>query len=282
MTFRRRSVASILVAGMVLASPAARAQKLEQIRQSVHTAPPSDPPSETPSKKPRRSDSSYANDDPLSELAGMVVWSVVAAPYYLPYHIFDDPFCNRFGSYCQQRDEIHWKDTEWFYNSTSYVASARAQVDYGTNFDGIQLVGSKLQVDLPILRTTLDASVNNYFEELPGGGHDQLTLGDANLVWRFAQSDRTVWRSGLGVNWLADSHNDIGFNFTYGFDALVIEPLAFSTEIDLGTLGHSNLFRSRTTLGAQWRDWEVYTGFEYLHLRSADLSNMLLGVRYWW
>lgn len=264
---------AVLLVACAAATPAA-AQRLEAFRSAAHTPQPAD---DQPSKR-RRSSSSCDDDSAWDDLVGWVVTS----PYWLPNAAFDQPGCDRFATYDEQLGRVGYTDTEWFDHATNIVASARAQVDYGTNFDGLEQIGTKLQVDLPVWRLTLDGSISNYYEELAAGGEDHLAIGDVNLVFRFAQGERIVWRSGVGVNWLADAHNEAGFNFTYGLDAMPWEPVVFSTEIDLGTLGHESLLCSRTTLGLQWRAVEVYTGFEYVELGSAGLSTMLFGVRGWW
>ncbi|MAT70636.1 MAG: hypothetical protein CMJ58_14055 [Planctomycetaceae bacterium] len=277
----RRPLLLLLVLAATWPASAAHGQLLEGIRTAAHSEPPADAEPQ-PRKKQRRwrTDCDDANND--DSLLGSLFGAAIAAPFVLPHVFFDDPFADRLESYAAQRGDVAFKTTDWFADSQACVLAARGQVDYGTNFDDVQSVNSKLQIDLPRLRATIDASVDNFFEDLADGGRDHLVLGDANLVFRFAQNERMAWRSGLGVNWLGDSHTDLGFNFTYGVDVLPREPFVFSTEIDLGTLGHSHLFRSRTTLGAQWRDLEVYAGYEYLDLRGADLSQMLFGVRLWW
>lgn len=268
----------LLVGSFLLVDSAARGQELGALRDSVHKK------KSKPSSKKNDCDDDWFDDhsnhhddddDSGSNFFGTILMGAAVAPYYGPWLVFDDPFCERFEGHDSYDPD---NDDRW----ATGISSARLQVDYGTDFSGLESVATKWQVDLFFLRTTLDGSVNSYFEELPGGRHDHLTLGDANIVYRFAQSERTVWRSGIGLNWLADGHADIGFNFTYGFDYLLGDPFVFSTEIDWGTLGRSELFRSRTTLGAQWRDAEIYTGFEYLDVGKAELPTMLFGMRYWY
>lgn len=264
-----------------LASGAAWAQgDLEEVREAARTP---DPPQATVpsnSRDNRFYDDPWA-DDPIDDAVGWVALAAIATPYYIPHAALDEPGYDRFAGYCEEHGS-GWKDAEWFYRSNDLLASARAQVEYGTNFGDLQSVGTRMMVDLPVLRTSLDASWTSYHEDLPAGGTDQLALGDANLVWRFVQNPRTHWRSGIGINWLTGGEDDLGFNFTYGFDVLPIHPVVWSNELDLGTLGHATLLRLRTTIGAQWREGELYTGFEYVDIDHAHLPTLLVGFRYWW
>lgn len=269
------------LAWVVVAAPSV-GEELEQVREGVHAP---DPPS-APSAPRERSNDTWDDpwddsDDSFDDAVTYLVLAVVAAPYWIPYSAFDEPGCERFAGYCEEYDHLPFKDSEWFCSSNYIVASARAQAEYGTNYGDMQSVGTRLQIDFPLLRTSIESSWTNYYEDL-SSGTDHLALGDANLVFRFVQNPRTTWRSGVGLNWLNASDGDIGFNFTYGVDVLPVHPVVWSSEIDLGTLGNASLFRIRTTLGAQWLDGELYTGFEYVDIEDAQIPQMLFGFRYWW
>ena len=256
-------------------------EELEQLREGVHQPDSPSAPSESCGSSSDDSWDDPWDDDPVEDAVGYVVLGIVAAPYWFPYTFLDEPGHERFAAYSEYYDHCAFKDTEWFCRSNDFIASARAQVEYGTNFGDTQSVGTRLQIDFPLWRMSLESSWSGYYEDLPGG-RDHLGVGDANLVFRFVQHPLTTWRSGIGINWLNDSDSDVGFNFTYGFDVLPVHPFVWSNEIDMGTLGNASLFRFRTTLGAQWRDGELYTGFEYVDIEDAQIPQMLFGFRYWW
>ena len=266
------------------------AGELGQLRAGVagtgrsSSSPPPAPSSESDScRSNHRSSWGDDSDDEgfLDGILGGIFVGVVTSPWTVPHLVFDEPGSDRFTGYNETYDTT-FEHTDWFCRSTDFISSARAQLEYGTDFNDMQTVGTRIQVDFARLRSTLDISWNNYYEQLATDNTDHLAIGDANLVVRFSQSERTVWRSGLGINWINDRRDDIGFNFTYGFDLLPKDPWVWSSEIDLGTLGDANLFRARTTLGAQWHDGEIYTGFEYLDVADAQIPTMLFGARYWW
>lgn len=119
-------------------------------------------------------------------------------------------------------------------------------------------------------------------ENLPGGGHNQLWLGDCNVVFRFAQSEHMQWRTGLGFNWLDDPRQtDFGFNFTYGVDWFPRKPWVFSADVDWGNLGRAEQFRFRTTAGVLLWGIESYVGYEYYDLDSTQDNRLIGGVRIW-
>lgn len=256
--------------------------ELESLRTRVHSSPPEDASSERPGRREAYDPHDESVEDFAEELFGGLVLTTVAAPVWVPHRWFDDPDCERFAGYCETDKCSGYKESDWFYDSTDFVSAARAQVEYGTDYSGTQTVGGKLQFDLPVCRTTFDGSWTTYYEDVANAGTDTLSLGDANIVFRFAQNPRMTWRTGVGVNWLADAQSEAGFNFTYGIDVLPTYPFVWSAEIDWGTLGHAELFRSRTTLGAQWREVELYCGFEYVDVDTAHILTMLYGLRYWW
>jgi hypothetical protein len=126
-----------------------------------------------------------------------------------------------------------------------------------------------------------------HFEEHGApGGPDRLTVGDCNLVFRFAQAERAEFRAGVGFNWLVHPDegmgpSDFGFNFTYGADFFPRKPWVLSADLDAGNLGHAGLFRFRATGGVMLRSVEIYTGYEYLDIGRTQFNMLLAGVRAW-
>jgi hypothetical protein len=125
-------------------------------------------------------------------------------------------------------------------------------------------------------RWGIDSQFDYLREDRAGAANDQLWLGDANVVYRFAQSPQLQMRTGLGVNWMSDTEGtDLGFNFTYGGDLFIAKPWIVSAEIDWGWLGNAGLFRGRTTLGVHLHRWEFYTGYEYLDVGRTQRTAFL-------
>ena len=71
--------------------------------------------------------------------------------------------------------------------------SLRARVEGADNFDGLQRMGTHVLVESAI-RFGLDSTFNYYRESLESGVHDDLWTGDANVVFRFAQSEHVTTR----------------------------------------------------------------------------------------
>lgn len=259
----------------------ALAEELEQLRDGVHNAPPSSPSPVPPSRPCADDDDSFGEElaeEILEDTVGDALGSVVMAGFA---SLISGPGHERFAGHAEAYGVSGFKDTEWFYRTTDFVCSARGQLEYGTDYNDMQSVGTRLQVDFTRLRSTIDASWNNYYEKT-GAGTDHLGLGDANWVFRITQEPNVVSRAGFGINWLADDHSEVGFNFTTGMDVLLFHPIVWSTDLDMGSLGEADLFRIRTTLGAQWREGELYTGLEYVDIEDAQIPQMLFGFRYWW
>jgi hypothetical protein len=137
-----------------------------------------------------------------------------------------------------------------------------------------------------ILETTsrfgIDSSFLYLTERFPDADDDHLSLGDCNLIYRFAQSSRAQMRTGIGANWLNDStRTDLGFNFTYGGDFFPCKPWVISAVVDWGTLGHAGLFRFRTTAGVIFDRFEGYVGYEYLDIGTTQGNFLIGGARVW-
>ncbi|MEX2185401.1 MAG: hypothetical protein WD875_01350 [Pirellulales bacterium] len=128
-----------------------------------------------------------------------------------------------------------------------------------------------------------DASSHVYREDLATGGRDQLGVGDVNLLWRMVETERTVWRLGVGMNWLADSIDDTGgVNLTLRTDFFPVKPLILSGEIDYGTLGHASTFHGRASAGFNIDQTEFFVGYDYRSIGSVELEGPMLDVQFWY
>jgi hypothetical protein len=158
--------------------------------------------------------------------------------------------------------------------------AGRFDLEYANEFDNLSRMGGHLLVSTTS-RFELDLEASRFEEHLFSGETDHLWIGDANLSYRFAQNEYVQFRSGLGMNWMADGRADVGFNFTYGADFFPARPWVISANLDWGTLGHAELFRFRTTVGAIVNRFEVYTGYEYFDLGNTQANSLLAGIRLW-
>ncbi|RCS54706.1 hypothetical protein DTL42_06150 [Bremerella cremea] len=168
---------------------------------------------------------------------------------------------------------------EWY--GIGKFNSVRASVEYGSDFSGLSRIGTKVLVE-GNRRWGLDTQWDEYFENVPGGGTDQLTLGDINVTLRYFQAYHGQLRFGLGANILADEQGtEAGINFTGGYDAYLGKPWIWSSEFDVGKVGSAGLFRFRTTVGVNWKHIEAYTGFQYTNIEGAELNGFVSGLRVW-
>lgn len=169
-------------------------------------------------------------------------------------------------------DPSLWRFRRW---------SARLRAEYARDFDDVSRIGGRLLLSTAS-RWGLDIEMSYLEENLRGGRHDQLWIGDCNLVFRFAQSEHMQWRTGLGFNWLDDpAATNFGFNFTYGVDYFPRKPWVFSSTLDWGTLGRAEQFRFHTTAGVLLWGIESYVGYEYLDIDRTQLNSLIGGVRIW-
>jgi hypothetical protein len=161
----------------------------------------------------------------------------------------------------------------------AFAWSARLRGEYADDFDSLTRYGGHVLVE-HACRWGLDSETNYWRESIGAGAHDHLWTGDANVVVRFAQNEFVQMRSGAGVAWLADDiDSEFGFNFTYGGDIYPIKPLVISAELDAGWIGEAWLIHLRSTVGVQWKQVEVYTGYDYLEIGQVQLDGFVAGVR---
>lgn len=159
--------------------------------------------------------------------------------------------------------------------------STRLHLEVGSDFDQIERVAASLRWET-VVRFGLEASWIHLREDLGAGRTDRLDLGDANLIFRFAQAGYGEMRTGLGVNWLADAGvREAGFNFTYSGDFYPVDPLTLSFEFDAGRVGEASRIHARATVGAVWEGVELTTGYDYERIGGVGLPTWVIGGRIW-
>ncbi|GAB6167530.1 hypothetical protein JCM19992_35300 [Thermostilla marina] len=214
-----------------------------------------------------------------------LVWPVVASPVWVPMAVLEDEHdhVTRFVDYPYQEP-----DCGCLYRDPANAASwsleqalwGRASIDFATPVDDLYRVGGSLFLS-GANRFGVDAQAHWFEERLGDGSYDHMTLGDADIHYRFAESERGYFYIGVGFNWLeGEGQFDAGVNTTYGFDLFFARPFVSSTQIDLGTLGDTSLFRFRTTIGAAAGRFEPFIGYEYLDVGTTELNQLVSGITF--
>lgn len=272
-----------LLAGLLCCGdPAFADGKLDSIREEVE-----EPEKEKPRKPPRvefsftTSDCDDDTNDELSLAAFKFVGIVVTSPWWGPHVALEGeesamavfppaPYTTHDGFLSLDPDRN---------NTDSW--SGRLSLDTSDNFDDITAMSGRLRIDTAT-RLGIDSEWVRLYEQRPGPD-DSLNRGDVNLVFRFAQSERAQFHSGIGMNWLSGSGDpDFGFNFTYGADFFPIDPVVVSTTFDLGKVGGATLTHFRSTIGLMaLKRFHVYTGYDYLNIEGNSIHSLLSGIEFW-
>jgi hypothetical protein len=275
----------IVCRGLMLGLPAemVRAQALLEMREDVRTNSPGLSDEDQPPRR-ARNDSDGDGYDDSDDWGSLFVFALVA-PFWGPAAMMGDDYPERgyFLHFPHQYDRgymlIGAADIgELPEGQEPYVWAARSRTEFGTDFGRIDWIGGHVLIessprfgiesDFRYVRegVVVDPHGSSSFVltryASTGGSNlngstgirrafaptsDALWFGDGNALFRFAQSEWLVMRTGLGFNFLSDtSRTDFGFNFTYGGDFFPIRPFVVSGELDLGTLGpHERLSLSR-------------------------------------
>jgi hypothetical protein len=277
-------LAVTLSALLLLAAPAARAQGLlERSRREPAKAPAAD---DGPDRCASEDDESA-----LGELFGPVAAVVLGAPFTVPHALLGDDLDRSasFPGHPYARPEGGFLDTAlrrepeapgpWYDPAALKPWSARAQLENGNNFSGLNRTGAALVFDTGS-RFGLSSRWDHFQERLGCGCRDHTTLGDVHLTYRFAQSARAAFHAGAGARWRFD-HRDRsgGVSFLYGADFFPVKPLVVSASVELGNLDRNFVVRARASAGWQIGRCELLGGYDFLRLGSVNLQGPFLGVR---
>jgi hypothetical protein len=265
--------------------------KLQQIRDEVRHHK-DEPPAPADSG---HSSPSSSNDDDDDSFVGVLLgetfkglcWLSVESLFGLPKAALNDTdeqgyFLSR--PYAHDMPGFMWLRQSELEQMPAFKArpwSAQLFVEESNDFHGINRINADLRLD-SLSRFGVQAAWNYVTERLDSGGHDELWLGDANVTYRFAQSETCQFHAGLGFRWLADRcSSDFGVNFMYGADFFPAKPLVVSTRLDLGNLGSAFVVHGRITTGAIYKHCELFGGYDILRIGTVNLQGPVLGLRYW-
>lgn len=215
--------------------------------------------------------------------AAFIGLTAAAAPWWAPPRVLQDDYHidGRFPHHPYENDHggflVLDNDFSQPHTPTGNLF-IRGSVDGGTNFNDIHSTGIDLHLETR-QRFGLDASWSTFNAKPGSSAIDDFQIGDANVIFRFAQSEHAQWWTGAGISWTDSPSADaeIGYNLTYGTDVCVGDPWVFSFQIDAGTT-----FHTQATIGAEWNGLEIYTGFDYVDIRDiGSVPSMIVGLRGW-
>lgn len=275
--------AALIVCALMAFLPSfAGGQELEELRDGVRTSDPPAPREQSATPKARSYDD-CCDDDSDDAWGGLLLFGITA-PFWGPPAWAGDTYSETgyFAHFPYQHDDGYMVIGPSLAESSLYTWAIRGRAEYGTDFRHLEWTGGQLLIETSP-RWGLESDFRHIREDVPPGRFDSLWLGDANIVFRFAQSEYLVMRTGLGVNFLSDPiDTNAGFNFTYGGDFFPIRPWIFSGELDLGLLGHSSVVHLRSTVGVNLGMAEAYLGYDYYDVGRAQIAGLVAGVRLWY
>jgi len=280
----RRCFRLLLFGSALAVWPAAtlRGQALEELREDVRTNDPA-PGRDKPPPSRSQPDDDCCDDDGDDAWSSLLLLGITM-PFWGPPAWVGDTYSETgyFAHYPHQHDAGYMIMGPMLPESELYVWAIRGRAEYGTDFRHLEWTGGHLLIETSP-RLGLESDFRHIREDVPPGRFDSLWLGDANIVFRFAQSEYLVMRTGLGMNFLNDPvGTNTGFNFTYGGNYFPIRPWILSGEIDLGTLGHASVVHLRTTVGMNLGIAEAYLGYDYYDVGPTHIGGLIAGVRLWY
>ena len=225
--FRASHIAWFVIVCAALPTCNVRAQGvLQQMRDDVQQGTGSKDEEEPEKDKKTRHCHPHELDDhyhqsPLKELVGTALLWSITGPFWGPPVMVGDDYSSTTYLSCYP----YQHDTSGFVliaplpeSDDQYTWSLRARGEYADDFDSLTRYSGRILWESRN-RLGIDTSLDYRREALPNNRYDDLWTGDANIVFRFAQSDTLMMHTGLGLNYLTEDYGtDLGFNFTYSAD----------------------------------------------------------------
>jgi hypothetical protein len=156
-------------------------------------------------------------------------------------------------------------------------------VESGYLIQGVVPAGLAMRLQLPY-RFEIDSRVSmltDVFEHPAQVG----STGTTHLSYRFAQSQRFDFRTGLGMRMFTLDALRLGFDLMYAVDSYIAQNVVLRIELHMGSLTQAFVGQARSTLGVMFGPAELYAGYDHTSYISegstARLGGPVLGVRAW-
>jgi hypothetical protein len=216
-------------------------------------------------------------DDEELSFGEYLVLQIVAAPWRLPAMVLQELYPGYRGVVAYPyADESPVDNAQAPGQSTPYTLQLRA----GATARNPRLLSGTLaaQIDFaPPVALHIDYRL---LTEQDRGVRSWVGLGNAELLYRFAESPRANFHSGLGYLQWADAEGLAhGVGFIYGFDSYPLWPLSFGSRLSIGVLGHSYAFQWRTYLGALIDRYEIQVAYDHLDVAGVQLGGVQLSLQ---
>lgn len=115
--------------------------------------------------------------------------------------------------------------------------------------------------------------------EADGGTRNYAGLGNAELLYRFAESGALRFFTGAGyVQWADVAGLGHGFGLIYGFEAFPIRPITFGSRVSIGVLGESYGFQWRSHIGVMISRYEVQVAYDHVDVGGAQLGGLQVSL----
>ena len=148
----------------------------------------------------------HCEDDDDDVSWGHFYLAAATSPFWLPRAMLgDDSFdAATFARYPYLHGIDGYMSTKHQRAADEYPWLLRLRAEYLSDLNNLSRLGGQVLFDTST-RFGIDSEFNYHTENLGSGMRDHLWTGDANIVFRFAQSRKVQMRTGVGLNWLSDT-----------------------------------------------------------------------------
>jgi hypothetical protein len=270
-----------VAAAICCVSVSAQAGTLNDVREEVHGK---------NDEKYRNHGENGSEDEGTSDDSDFGSWlfyNVVSSPFWLPYHACGDTYeVSRYfetypygGGAAGSMRSLPESDVAASSDGGKWW-SGEIGIDGSQTLSGVGRLAGSARLDTSF-RFGLQATWLTFGEWLPNRqSFDSLSIGDADLTYRFAQSSHVQFRVGAGARFMLDpSGNKGGVNLLYAVDVFPVSPLVVTALGSIGSLGKAGVVQGRLTAGAMLSAAEVFAGWDYLSIGDVRLSGPMLGTK---
>lgn len=226
-------------------------------------------------------DTDCSSEFALGCALGWAMFQIVFSPWTVP-RLFDQPAFDRYAAY-------PFADGPYFLRSSaaaSPTATRRALLNLsaegGYLREGVVPTTVSLRAYLPA-RFELSGAIS-LLHDVVAQPVQRATMAYAHLTYRFAQTRRVAFRTGVGARLFFANAPRTGVDLFYGVEGYFARRGTLRVDLHGGTLGTGGLLAARATVGVMLKRVELYAGYDHAAVYGPShetLSGPLLGARAW-
>lgn len=163
-------------------------------------------------------------------------------------------------------------------DSTNNKSIVRVDITSNFVYESKTLFGNNLNINLKFARRfDLEVGSLQLFEKV-NGNTDNFSLYQAMLNYHRIRTQKFDLWFGLGVNYVANDVNEVGFSYGLGYEWFLTKPISILVAFNGTTINSRPVNETKLLLKYYINNFNISTGYEYYSLGVSKINAYSIGI----